>query len=78
MLNETKDVTKNTNLEMVGQKEVVTGIYGTVDEAENELSMINEFMGIISNRNLLTKLILLALALFLGVADLVIIILKIA
>lgn len=48
------------------------------DEAEGELSMINEFMGIISNRNLLTRLILLALALFLGAADLVIIILKIS
>lgn len=71
-------MTKDTILEMGNQKEVVAGIYGTVDEAENELSMINEFMGIISNRNLLTKLILLALALFLGVADLIIIVLKIA
>lgn len=71
-------MTKDTILEMANQKEVVAGIYGTVDEAENELSMINEFMGIISNRNLLTKLILLALALFLGVADLIIIVLKIA
>ncbi len=77
-MNETKQATNDTNMEMMAQREVVTGIYGTVEEAENELSMINEFMGIISNRNLLTKLILLALALFLGVADLIIIILKIA
>jgi hypothetical protein len=40
--------------------------------------MINEFMDIISNRNLLTRLILLALALFLGVADVIILILKIS
>jgi hypothetical protein len=49
-----------------------------MEEADGELSMINEFMGIISNRNLLTRLILLALAIFLGAADLVIIFLKIA
>jgi hypothetical protein len=49
-----------------------------VEEADGELSMINEFMGIISNRTLLSKLILLALALFLGVADLIIIVLKIS
>lgn len=39
--------------------------------------MINEFMGIINNRNLLTRLILIALILFLGVADFIILILKI-
>lgn len=40
--------------------------------------MITEFMDIISNRNLLTKIILLALVVFLGVADLIIIMLKLS
>jgi len=41
-----------------------------------ELSMVSEFMGILSNRNLLTKLILVLLILVMGVADFIIITLK--
>jgi hypothetical protein len=70
-------VTKDTVVELEGQRKVIENIDNDIEEAEGELSTINEFMSIISNRNLLTRLILLTLILFLGATDLIIVILKI-
>lgn len=75
-LTEAKTVTKDTVVELEGQRHVIENIDNDIEEAEGELSTINEFMSIINNRNLLTRLILLALILFLGAADFIIIILK--
>jgi hypothetical protein len=58
--------------------ETLVRLENDAEEAEGELSMINEFMSIISNRNLITRLILVALVLFLGVVDLTVIVLKIS
>lgn len=69
---------KNTAVELEDQHQLITKIDEDAEDADMELSMINEFMGILSNRNLLTKVILVLLAIFLGVADLIIILLKIA
>ncbi len=70
-------MTKDTVVELEGQRKVIENIDNDIEEAEGELSTINEFMSIISNRNLLTRLILLTLILFLGATDLIIVILKI-
>jgi len=42
------------------------------------LSMIDQFMKIVTNRNLLTKLALILLAIFLAIAELIILALKVA
>jgi hypothetical protein len=68
----------NTRNEVYRQREDLEGLHREYEDADVELSMIDQFMRTISNRSLLTKLILVALALFLGLADLTILILKIA
>lgn len=78
LLNEAGGIVKNTAVELEDQHQLITKIDEDAEDADMELSMINEFMGILSNRNLLTKVILVLLAIFLGVADLIIILLKIA
>ena len=48
-----------------------------IDDTEVELDLVSQFMRTISNRKLLTKIILVLLIIFLGLADFAIFVLKI-
>ena len=59
------------------QRERIGALEEEWEQADVELTMIDQFMRMIGNRALLTKLILVFLALFLGVADIAILTMKI-
>jgi hypothetical protein len=56
----------------------INAIGADADEAESELTMIDQLMRIISNRTLITKLLLILLIIFLAIADVIILSLKLA
>ena len=71
------DTVKNTKDEVFEQGRKIEDMDGLADDIESEMSMIEQFMKVIVNRNLLTKIMLILLIIFLGLADLAVIIMKI-
>ena len=74
---ETTGIIKDTNVELHGQTKDTKAFMEETQTAEVELGLISQFMSTITNRNLVTKVTLLLLIIFLGLADIAILVLKI-
>ena len=76
-MGETAGIIANTKEAVRNQGERLNALHDEWNEADAELTMIDQFMRTISNRTLLTKIILVLLVIFLGIADVMIFLLRV-
>ena len=77
-LSEVHGITTNINVQLDHQGEILKGIKSDAKEAQSELTMADQIMRIIKNRNLKTKLILIIFMFFMAGADLMLFITKLS
>jgi hypothetical protein len=75
-MNQIHGITQNTNAELYNQGNVLKEMKDDARDAESELSMADQMMRIIKNRSLITKLILIILIVFMGLADVLLLFIK--
>ena len=76
-LKQTEQITTAWMPQLHNQGHTIHGMKEDIKEAEAELSMADQMMRIIRNRNLITKLLLFVLILFMGLADILLLFVKV-